>query len=106
MSIVFLLRRGQSAIRNPRSAIVLLLLVALAGLLAACEGEPTPVPQGPPGPQPSPTIAPTETPISVTGSGAEAYQAAHDALLRLTSYHFVIDTDLGRGATQHIEGNW
>src|SRR5436309_14739447 len=68
------------------SAIVLLLL-ALAGLLAACEAEVTPTPgtQGPPGPPPTATIAPTETPISVSGTGAAAYYQAHAALLSLTS---------------------
>ena len=86
-----------------------LLLVVLAFALAACDvggTEPPPGPPGPPTAGPSPTPVPTETPITVTGSGAELYGQAHTAMQALKSYHFVTDSDLGRGATQHIEGDW
>jgi hypothetical protein len=91
-----------------RALLGLVMLLGLALVLVACEDQATALP-GPPGPPtagPSPTVAPTETPVSVTGSGAELYNQAHAAMNTLKSYHFVTDTTLGRGATQRIEGDW
>ena len=96
-----------SAFRIPHSALVVGVLLALAGLLAACDDGSAPQgPQGPGTPMPTVTPAPTETPISIGGTGAELYQQAHTAMMGLTSYRFVNDTDLGRSAKQHSEGVW
>jgi hypothetical protein len=82
-------------------------LLALALALAACDDGTGPIgPVGPGTPVPTVTPAPTETPVSIGGTGAELYQQAHAAMMGRKSYRFVNDTDLGRGATQHIEGVW
>jgi hypothetical protein len=100
-------RNGHFAFRLPRFALVLPLLAVLTLAAAACDtSDPTPAPIGPGAAVPTATPAPTETAVSVTGSGAELYKQAHDAMLALKSYHFVSDTDLGHGATQHVDGDW
>ena len=96
-----------SAFSIPHSAFVVGVLLALAALLAACDDGSAPIgPVAPGTPLPTAPPAPTETPISVGGTGAELYQQAHTAMMGLTSYRFVNDTDLGRGATSHSEGTW
>jgi hypothetical protein len=101
--------RLYSAIRGalwaPQSAIVALLVVLALGV-AACDAEPTPAPIGPQPAAPTATAGPTATPVPVTGAGADAYRKTQAAMRQLTSYHFVSDTDLGKAATQHIEGDW
>jgi hypothetical protein len=97
--------RLYSAIRRPQSAVIALLVVLALGV-AACDGEPTAAPIGPQPAAPTATAGPTTTPVPVTGAGADAYRKMQAAIRQLTSYHFVSDTDLGKAATQHIEGDW
>ena len=94
--------------RRVLAALLGLLLLGVAALLAACEGEPTPAigPVGPSTPVPTATAVPTGTPVAISGPGADIYAAGHAAMVQLTSYHFTTDSDLGRGVTQHIEGDW
>src|SRR4051794_13964266 len=83
-------------------------LAVLALAVAACDPG-TAAPAGPPGPvtpAPTATLAPTETPISIGGTGGELYQQAHTAMTLLKSYQFVSDTDLGKADSQHIDGVW
>jgi hypothetical protein len=82
------------------------LLVLLALGVAACGDQPTAGPIGPQPAAPTATAGPTETPVAVSGAGAETYRKTQAAMRQLTSYHFVSDTDLGKNATQHIEGDW
>jgi outer membrane lipoprotein-sorting protein len=97
--------RLYAALRPSYLAIAALLVVVALGV-AACSDQPTAGPIGPQPAAPTATAGPTETAVPVTGAGAETYRQTQGAMRQLTSYHFVSDTDLGKAATQHIEGDW
>ncbi len=98
--------RLYSAIRQPQAAIVGVLVLLALGLAACTTGDPTAGPIGPQPAAPTATAGPTETAVPVSGAGADTYRKSQAAMRLLKSYHFITATDLGKGATQQIEGDW